>query len=155
MTTTTSPSDQGPNVEALLEWVRALESDDYEQATNGLAFRNSKTKRTSHCCLGVACDVFAGRLGLPRISLLRIGDRSSLGWRDGELNYFDTLPKSIVEFLGIGSSDPSLAEPGSLKRRSASRWNDLEEKTFTEIAAMIRHTFKLPDKEVPNDVQPT
>lgn len=151
----TSPSDQGPNVEALLEWVHALESGDYDQASHGLAFRDSDTGKTSHCCLGVACDVFADRLGLERISLSRVSGRNSLGWRDDSVNYFDTLPKSIVELLGIGSYDPSLAEPGSLRHKPASRWNDQEEKTFTEIAAMIRHTFRLPDEEVPNDVQPT
>lgn len=146
----TSPSDQGPNVEALLEWVRALESGDYEQASHGLAFWNDGAGGISYCCLGVACDVFADRLGLPRVDGI-----GNLGWRDDSVNYFDTLPKSIVELLGVGSSDPSLVEPGSLRHKPASRWNDLEEKTFTEIAAMIRHTFRLPDEEVPNDVQPT
>lgn len=146
----TSPSDQGPNVEALLEWVHALESGDYEQASHGLAFRDDEAGDVSYCCLGVACDVFADRLGLPRV-----GGVGTLGWKDDSVGYFDTLPKSIVEFLGIGSCDPSLVEPGSLRRMPASRWNDEEEKTFTEIAAMIRHTFRLPDEEVPNDVQPT
>ena len=49
------------------EWLKALRSGGFEQCEGHLQQRDPQTKRSSYCCLGVACEVMMGMgMEIPR-----------------------------------------------------------------------------------------
>ena len=76
--------------EARREWIDALRSGKYPQGKNFLHVQNR------WCCLGVACDLFAARLGIKRrmVGPTEIFD-------EGAFEEIELLPRPIVRLLGL------------------------------------------------------
>jgi hypothetical protein len=99
-------------------WVEALRSGKYEQGTGYLCARGK------HCCLGVACDLFASELtisvGFDRFDseVVRYGNDPNF------------LPESVRDALGLRG------RAGAYSNTSLANDND-HGKTFLEIADII------------------
>lgn len=120
------------NKAAILEWVEALESGEYQQTTGTLAkYVQGLPSPISYCCLGVACDVFKNRLGL------KVGEEAEGMTRFLTFNHQnDQLPSEVHKFLGLASGDPVvLSDDGAC---ALSYLNDEHGKTFAKIAALLR-----------------
>ncbi|WP_434439738.1 hypothetical protein [Lentzea sp. E54] len=111
------------------EWVAALRSGEYQQGAGALRYASPTGDR--FCCLGVACELFAERLGVE-VSGPAEWSRSY----DGRDSF---LPPAVIAHLRIGNSDPYLRLP-SRRSKLASTLND-EGKTFAEIADLIEATY--------------
>ncbi len=92
------------------EWVAALRSGDYSQATGQLA-RNGE-----YCCLGVACSVAV--------------QANVIGWFSGDYGDLSTYPQ-VQEFFGLASGAATYGG------RSLIDDNDDARKSFAEIADII------------------
>jgi hypothetical protein len=126
----------------------------------------SESAPVGFCCLGVACELYRRETGAAEWSAPcpGTGDRTFLG----SDSY---LPKDVREWLGLTYFDPQLTgvvvkdcpsastfdSYGSLKTCAvkkgqtfcgpASWWNDQQEFTFAQIAAMIRKEYGLGERE--------
>lgn len=121
--------------QALLHWIKALESGKYKQAEGTLreTKRTGSDQRLSHsfCCIGVACDL-ARKDGGPTWK-----DDNGNGIRKGnvhdlEYNYFmdhcGDFPPAMRKFLGITKEEQT----------KLIDMNDEQKKSFKEIAKYIR-----------------
>jgi hypothetical protein len=118
------------NREAVAEWVAALRSGEYTQGTGAL--KQDNEQGTRHCCLGVACEVFAERLGLT--------ERVSQAGTHLFDNFEGNLPPDVQAHLGLHGASPYVnTSPG--KEVSLVRMNDDCGKTFAEIADAIERTY--------------
>lgn len=129
-----------------LEWLDALESGKYEQ---GKTFLNKNNK---FCCLGVACDLFAEKLGLVIenddgiIGYANKVEDQSQRW---ESDYTSTtLPKPIMELLKIRDNCgefinktviASKNDYGTMSYGSLAGMNDSGNFSFKDIAEYIRN----------------
>jgi hypothetical protein len=101
------------------KWVSALRSGDYQQTQGYLH------KEDGFCCLGVLCDLY--------------GKENDVEWKlenDGTYYKFQyhtaTLPLSVVEWAGFGSSNPYICS----RSLTLGGLND-GGSTFNEIADLI------------------
>lgn len=107
-----------PNRERIAAWVAELRSGDYVQGTGALS-RVSSDGKVSHCCLGVACEVF-NRQSNDHVDI-----------RDEETS----LPDEVSNWYGI-AGDPPLED-----NAIATAWNDDRGATFDDIAYMIEAVY--------------
>ena len=117
-----------------VEWLDRLASGETVQGKARLNFQDSM------CCLGVACDMFAARIGMM-VSNDDLGGKSYDGYR-----YY--APPKIVMALGLANGNGSQLTENT--RLSLSEQNDTN-MTHPEIAALIRSNPRAYLKEVQND----
>lgn len=117
----TKKSKLNPNAR---KWVKALRSGKYRQCKGKLT-RIDRKGQTSHCCLGVACEVFIKSGGK-----LRTCDEYSVR-SYGPNNEADLLPGKVKRWLGLNSTDGS-----SKMNMPLSKLND-NGKRFKSIADII------------------
>jgi hypothetical protein len=148
------------NTEAIIEWVHALESGDYEQTQGSLAalVDTQDGRHWKYCCLGVAC--VADNLDPTHADPDDMDDVAD----DGRYFFADngTLPEPVSAWLGLGDDNPVLDVPDDLQGRepfyqaaeqagrvgpeaSATTLNDTYRFTFVEIARCIRFTYGLDE----------
>ena len=146
------------NKEAIAEWVTALRSGNYEQTTGQLVstIKVGDGIAYGYCCLGVACSVFAERVGLTHDD-----DGEWFVWteddgsRQGEgMN----LPRQVADLLGVDVMSPDVkvsdpSEPKGWYSASLIELNDEEHFDFNQIADAIEFTW-LRDDKVPDAVDP-
>jgi hypothetical protein len=146
------------NVEAIREWVRALESGDYEQTTGILTSVNpSAQQAVAHCCLGVACELFGSLVGLDTDDVLGNLTSSNRGsrlyaWYSAEKNQHMTrsaLPVPVINYLGLPpvcaddtdeSGDINVNVP-DIGITTLADLNDNHGYTFPMIAQVLRDNF--------------
>ena len=133
------------NKEVITKWVEALESGEFKQTHGRLkgVDRAHGTDAFGHCCLGVLCELAAAEGVIAPSETYEI-DSIVTGeplkyWAFG--THEARLPNEVVDWAGIPSSDPFLTSRESSARREASVWNDSHQKSFNDIADMVRHTF--------------
>lgn len=89
------------------KWVEALRSGEFQQTTGKLVAR-SPDGVESHCCLGVACEVYRREFGgdaLPKVP--KSERRDDIGYKDSTNkrapDYVVTLslPDPVREWLGL------------------------------------------------------
>jgi hypothetical protein len=106
------------------QWIAALTSGEYQQTQGKLKNDNS------FCCLGVLCDLYSKKTGIP--------------WqqKDGEpidsyrfYNETELLPLTISNWAGLGDIDNPIVEYGE-EQMCISDLNDTG-KSFKEIAVII------------------
>ncbi len=110
-------------------WVEALESGEFKQARGKLTKIGTRGI-LSHCCLGVACELYRQ----AHIKMI-IDDKEHIGVRayDGELNM---LPERVKKWLGLGTTTGRYMTnrgTGDLMND-----NDHHRLSFKKIAAIIR-----------------
>ena len=140
------------NVDMMLEWATALESGQYHQGKESLHPFNEAAMEYEHCCLGVACELFAEQAGMERVG--------KDGWAWGWYTSWKVIPESL-SLLMFGHADlgnPDLYVPEELwKFRAAAHenqeWhvdskvpaaylNDAWGLNFQQIAQCIRYTVE-------------
>lgn len=128
-----------PNKEALLKWVEALESGKYKQTAGSL--KKIVNGKASHCCLGVACELFMKKQ-LARAKWQNSTDgrsaRCYIAWnpaRDPQETYTegDELPTELRQWMGL-----SIGEQTDIIEA-----NDGQKLTFEEIAETVRLVYDL------------
>lgn len=136
-------------------WFKALESGEY---TQGVDFLRTHDK---FCALGVACDLYAKQ---PEAEIVW-DDPDEDGVRS--MRNVDTcLPDVVRRYYGLNEPDPMVTgvakrsnsyydenakyhavQAGDIVRRPVSWWNDSDDKTLPEIAAMLRAELALENKD--------
>lgn len=114
-------------IERIKAWVEALRSGKYTQI-RGMLSSLDEDGALSHCCLGVACEVYNQQTGIPSVET----NNRKIG-----------LPFAVAEWYGLGL-DPELNsfnDGGKSTTRGASDWNDDYYATFDDIANMIEDTY--------------
>jgi len=106
-----------PNKSRIKKWVAALRSGRYRQVQCSLSAKQPDGS-FSYCCLGVA-QLVARREGGPNCKLA------------GRL----FLNQKVAKWFGLTTQDPIL------KEKSATHWNDVAKKDFSEIADLIEKEF--------------
>jgi hypothetical protein len=116
-----------PNKTNIRKWVEALRSGHYKQSKRVLTKLTTDKKIKGHCCMGVACRVAIAEG-------IKLKQSRSLGYitYDGALG---AMPDKVVNWLGVDSDDPKVLD------NTLSFWNDLEGKTFKEIADLIEKEY--------------
>lgn len=118
------------NKNAIEQFCLVLESDRFEQYNGSL--RGEDNKR---CCLGVACDVYKEITGKGE-------------WDGCKDNFFfavegdgggGVLPISVAQFYGFRDRNPEI-KIGD-REAPAGYWNDVQKKSFKEIAEAFRKTY--------------
>jgi hypothetical protein len=139
------------NKEAIAEWVDALRSRRFDQATETLVSRTDDG-RMSYCCLGVACEVFADRVGLW-LGADGNGDPTYRHENDGVVvggfgGYKGptALPEPLRKFLGFENSDPILRPENDIFL-TCIHMNDEKMASFDEIADAIERTYLRGDSD--------
>lgn len=84
--------------ENVKKWVNALRSGNFSQTKSKLKDDNG------YCCLGIACELYAEENGLD----WKYDDLYGGYVFDGEL---ETLPDSVVTWLGLGTANGTFVEP--------------------------------------------
>jgi hypothetical protein len=107
-------------------WTDALRSGEYAQGHGRLKW--IEDGETTHCCLGVACEVFKESLNLVE---KKINTECSFSGTMGVL-----LPYSLTMYLALRSLGGELDADDGL---SNSLWklNDIQRLSFEEIAKVI------------------
>lgn len=105
------------------KWIKALRSSKYKQGFGAL--RETINYQTTHCCLGVACEVFTKPEEFSE-------------FLNGPTNWSCLVPNRVSELLGIVSDE--------LRGILASR-ND-SYNSFAEIADMLEKNITLEDKDL-------
>lgn len=120
--------------EVVQKWVEALESGEYAQGTGHL------NKNNTFCCLGVLCEI-AAKGGV----VLRLEEPSTIGaYCYGSSRSTAFLPTEVRMWLGVELGDPKV------QGVCCTTLNDVQRKTFPEIAAMLREEIGLDPRQ---DVQ--
>lgn len=143
MTTATKKKGMNPRVKK--KWLKALRSGQYAQ-TQGALCHEDEDGNCAFCCLGVLCNIHAEEKGrhwkepennkelhqrLDGSVELSYGGRKE--FLTGKLKpEFGALPNIVRKWAGLDAVDPLI---GADTR--ASEWNDLENKTFEEIADLV------------------
>lgn len=136
------------NPEIKQQWVEALRSGEYEQTIGSLhttvehtAFLptgGTETAKVGYCCLGVLCDL-AAKSGVVQEYVTDSKNTSFASINDRLDHNRDELPKAVIEWAGVESSNPSidyrLTHDGILVNTLAEA-ND-QGVTFEEIAQII------------------
>lgn len=144
-----------PNKENLRKVVAALRSGNYQQGNGALEYKDENGV-TRNCCLGVACRVALDNgvelTVVYRTNELLEGDENTyqkIGFRGGsswhETNF---MPPNVVKWLGLNHENPqlkSIEQKGDFQ--AASRWNDMYDADFDEIADMFELTFELNEAD--------
>lgn len=139
------------NKERVLQWVNALESGKYKQASNSL-----KTPE-GMCCLGVACEV-SGLSNWEEERGVRADTQSVFTY----LGAKDFMPIEVLKYYGFidemcdksmewclveDYKDPGVTIPErdeiSHGRATLSTLNDIEKYAFKDLAKVIRDNFLL------------
>lgn len=125
------------NQEIKAQWVAALRSGEYEQGQ--LSLRNGN----KYCCLGVLCDIAVKPLRLDvRKADCGLGDcESHRTYRYDGAEAF--LPKSVMDWAGIGDPKGFLPEPMLYDGDLLSSLFSLNDSgmPFSEIADIIEEKF--------------
>lgn len=140
------------NVDMMIKWADALESGNYKQGKESLHPFNEVTMEYQHCCLGVACELFAKQAGMDRVG--------QDGWAWGSHTSWKVIPESL-SLLMFGHADlgnPDLYVPKELwefraavhenlawdpnRKVLAAYLNDTWGLTFQQIAQCIRYTVE-------------
>lgn len=110
------------------KWVLALRSGKYKQAREALVRMNKKTQLPkSHCCLGVACEVYIKTKKLNRKNFWRHHKEGS------------TLPHKVAMFFGL-MPDPKLEDSLNLCP-TATTMNDERRSSFKNIANAVERAY--------------
>lgn len=139
-----------PNKRNLRKWVEALRSGEYEQGHGRL--RSEIGGKSTHCCLGVACEV-------------AIADGVSVHFSGGVYNYarkeeetynlfaLSYLPDPVKWWLGLDDRDPIVGQrvgrgPDLIaKPVPATVANDGENWSFSRIADGIEAYYRLLEED--------
>lgn len=116
---TTTPLKLKPEVKT--EWLNALRSGEYEQGTGSLC------KDGKYCCLGVLCELASKQGVCKKLE----GIFSHILYDGNDLH----LPASVKEWCGFGSNPQGCN--AYVNGRYLTTMNDIEKKSFTEIADLI------------------
>ncbi len=115
------------------EWIAALRSGEYLQGTGQLKF--SKKSTTSHCCLGVLCEIQAKRgIGVLEASTI-------LPW---EVNFINRSTEESWDFtdnIPVSEVTNSVFLEGN-EVSVLWKMNDIKGKTFLEIAEYLEKEIK-------------
>jgi hypothetical protein len=122
-------------VEARKLWADALLSGEFQQGQVRLC--RVSNGRPFHCCLGVACRVFSHHES--PIETEEFEDSIKFDGRACD------LPQAVERWLGLrpyDATDAAFQEgiPKSLMQRRYIQMNDIENKSFAEIADVILST---------------
>lgn len=119
-----------PNVVAIRAWVEDLRSGRFQRGENVLRHGDQ------YCCMGVACETHKRLSDVP------------YEWTEGEgvgdLAYAredQVLPDPVMNWLGVGSTDPELEKGDGSKPDSCSTLNDILKWDFNQIADAIERTY--------------
>jgi hypothetical protein len=114
-------------------WVDALRSGKYQQTDSALEDANG------HCCLGVACSLFADEMGL---SISEYGPNQEYSKFDGRHDYLPDRAQKFLELTETGILPKTVADPktGYIYASLASL-NDDANYTFRQIADVIDEQF--------------
>lgn len=124
------------NKAALLEWVQELETTDKPQAKRYL-----NVVGQGYCCLGIACEVFADRLGLVREEVDSLAG-PVITYEDQEgLSGKALLPDAVASLLGTDCGSIQVTYEGH--KVDVTMLNDSIGLSFKEIAALIRKEYDL------------
>jgi len=132
------------NKEAMREWVAALRSGKYAQGESYLA-RRIGDEDARYCCLGVACEIFAERLDVPRDETVSM-DGSVVVTYGGHTQW---LPLSVRKLLGT-DSEPNgkiFDRMGNFNTVSVVTMNDSGQYTFDEIANALEWAYSLGEED--------
>lgn len=123
--------------EAREAWVAALRSGKYKQGKEVL----HNVTDGSHCCLGVACEVFIEHGGRLHRKEEPDGHGRTITWfHDGGSQAFQYLPPVVSDWLGGIRWEGQLIEPVSVNGHTATSLvslNDSGSATFEDIADAI------------------
>ena len=115
-------------------WADALESGEHTQAFGALTRSEDGSKRTTHCCLGVLCELaIADGVDVPKT-----GGRYSDDHGDGVLYAYGAeqaeslLPAEVMEWSGILTGGGSWGVGQSLAQYNDGGF------PFSQIAEIIR-----------------
>ena len=111
------------NSEVKTEWLNALRSGEYEQGT-GLLSKDGK-----FCCLGVLCDIASKKGVCKKI------EYNHAHYDGNDLH----LPSSVKEWCGFGSNPQGCN--AYVNGKYLTTMNDIEKKSFTEIADFIEENL--------------
>jgi hypothetical protein len=116
------------------KWARALKSGKFKQTKGALCDQNG------HCCLGVLVELYHKEYDTTwnQKSHLMEGDQRAKGFKGCVL----TLPGVVMEWAGIRDEEGSFFEDGTRASSSLARMNDMEGKTFPELADVILDWFE-------------
>jgi hypothetical protein len=125
----------------MTKWIEALESGTYTQAHGALckelvsAPLPGEAPALGFCCMGVLCEV-AGKTRLQHDV-----DSTLYGY-----HHFTVDPNpGLSGKVQTGYPPPNLLIEAGLKREDQyllAAWNDSDDKTFTEIAELLRNIIK-------------
>lgn len=139
---------RGSNRENMKLWVAALRSGNYVQTEGALRKMVVGSDTPRFCCLGVATEVaiMRGAVTGLRHALRDEGDEGGGYVAINPSDHYEngTLPEAVREWLGVASSNPSIArvtnEGGSVEATGA---NDTLKWDFNRIADELEYTYML------------
>lgn len=110
------------------QWLQALRSGQYQQATKQLRYHNN------FCCLGVLCDLHSKETGEKNWRTVTVGHKT----HDPDLMYSSMvyinmegiLPDEVIKWSGLRDPDPTI------NKVPLSKLND-GGMSFDEIAQLI------------------
>lgn len=108
-------------------WVAALRSGEYKQGRLAL-----RTRTGEFCCLGVACEL-AVKAGVATVSV----ENETALYHSGDQTSPAALPRGVRDWLGLRDSAGLYNVEQGWRRASLMEANDVDRKTFTEIADLI------------------
>lgn len=126
----------------IVKLINALRSNNYKQGKHGLRFG------TTYDALGVACDLYIQETGLAswrmkmtEQTFLDLGcEAEHYGIKikvediTKDLNpVYDVMPPEVYKWFGFLSSNPIIYG------KALSQWNDIDKKSFEEIADMLEN----------------
>lgn len=122
--------------EFALKWAEALESGDYTQGRDALAWSYGTGRPEKFCCLGVAADLIDSTKWNDPLPVY--GGRVAWSWSNCE---HTGVPRAVSRALGWerGREDRDLS-PMFIEM------NDGQEASFLNIARVIREKYGLPDQ---------
>lgn len=106
------------------QWIDALRSGDYQQATGSLRTEEG------FCCLGVLCDLHRKAINKKKARWEKITHFGTFTY----IGDADILPQDVIDWAGLKNADP-ICGVGSL-----SGHND-NGKSFCEIAEIISESL--------------
>ncbi len=128
------------------EWLQALESGKYKKTVGSLTLENTATKERSHCCLGVACEIFKDRFKLREEAYAEVSGISKIMYNKQYVGY---LPIELEQMLKLkswhGLFDSLVAVNGTFAR-SLAVLNDQvfkDDTDFKNVAKFIRENAAL------------
>jgi hypothetical protein len=121
-------------------WLAALRSGEYKQARGRLGQFRKATSETSHCCLGVLCELAVQDRVIDRVLI------------SGDINHdafmyhatLGDLPWKVVEWAFSDDPSPTASDPrvpfgNGFMRLSG--LNDMERLSFNQIADIIEENL--------------